>query len=85
MYDRIVPQDHFLVALDESFDWSDISRLLLQSRQGQGLRGRPPYDPVQMFKILFVSYLHDAQTQASAPLLGADAAGRLMLERIKFT
>ena len=60
VYDRIVPQDHFLVALEKMFDWSDMSRLLLQAYQGQGLRGRPPYDPVQMFKILFVSYLYGA-------------------------
>lgn len=60
VYDRIVPQDHFLVALEKMFDWSDMSRLLLQAYQGQGLRGRPPYDPVQIFKILFVSYLYGA-------------------------
>jgi len=58
VYDRIVPQDHFLVALNELFDWSELSRTLLQAYQGRGLRGRPPYDPVQMFKILFISYLY---------------------------
>ena len=56
--------DHFLVALYHLFDWSAWSQKLLALYEGQGQRGAPPYDPVLMFKILFLSYLYDASERA---------------------
>jgi len=58
VYKRIVPQDHFLVALNNLFDWDTLSGRLLKAYEGNGQWGRPPYNPVQMFKILFISYLY---------------------------
>ncbi|MFO7916492.1 MAG: transposase, partial [Anaerolineae bacterium] len=58
VYKRIVPQDHFLVALNNLFDWDALSARLLKAYRDGGVWGRPPYDPGQMFKILFISYLH---------------------------
>ena len=58
VYERIVPQNHFLVALDNLFDWGAISQELIGAYRGRGLYGRPPYDPAQIFKMLFLSYLY---------------------------
>lgn len=57
-YDQIVPQDHFLRALKELFDWELLGERFIQLYQGKGVVGRPPYDPVLMFKMLFVAYLY---------------------------
>ncbi|HHE73451.1 MAG TPA: transposase [Chloroflexi bacterium] len=59
VYDQVVPKDHFLVALDSLFDWEKYSEVLIQIYQGKGLRGRPPYNPVVLLKMLFVSYLYN--------------------------
>ena len=58
VYERIVPKDHFLVALENLFDWETISQELIGAYRGRGLYGRPPYDPAQIFKMLFISYLY---------------------------
>ena len=58
VYDRIVPKDHFLVALENLFDWQAITEELIGAYRGRGLYGRPPYDPAQIFKMLFISYLY---------------------------
>ncbi len=58
VYERIIPQDHFLVALQELFPWEEMSADLIQAYHGQGVVGRRPYDPVQVFKMLFLSYLY---------------------------
>ena len=58
VYERVVPKDHFLVALENLFDWIAISQELIGAYRGRGLYGRPPYDPAQIFKMLFISYLY---------------------------
>lgn len=58
VYDRIVPKDHFLVALENLFDWGAISGEIIGAYRGRGIRGRPPYNPAQIFKMLFISYLY---------------------------
>ena len=58
VYERIVPKDHFLVALENLFDWGAISQKLIGAYRGRGIHGRPPYDPAQIFKMLFISYLY---------------------------
>ena len=46
IYDLRVPQDHFLRALNELFDWQALGKELIALYAGRGKRGRPPYDPV---------------------------------------
>jgi IS5 family transposase len=50
---------HFLVALNKLFDWSSYSERLIALYVGQGERGRPPYDPALIFKMLLLSYLYN--------------------------
>ena len=59
VYDRVIPQDHFLVALEHLPDWERHSEVLIEVYRGKGVRGRPPYPPVMLLKMLFVSYLYN--------------------------
>jgi len=59
VYDRVVKRDHFLVALQELFDWDALCGDLIKLYKGKGLRGRPPYKPELTFKMLFLSYLYN--------------------------
>jgi len=58
IYEKRVPQDHFLRALKELIDWQALGRELITLYAGRGVRGRPPYDPVIVFKMLFLSFLY---------------------------
>ena len=59
VYNRVVKRDHFLVALQELFDWDALCGDLIKLYKGKGLRGRPPYKPELTFKMLFLSYLYN--------------------------
>jgi len=58
LFELCVPRDHFLRALKELFDWPELAGHLIRLYEGKGLIGRPPYDPVLMFRVLFLSYLY---------------------------
>ena len=58
IYEQVIPRDHFLVALEELFDWEALTEQLIQLYKGQGLVGRAPYPPVLVFKMLLLSYLY---------------------------
>ncbi len=59
LYERKVPQDHFLNKLNEVVDWSRFSRQLLGYCQGKGEIGQAPYNPALILKMLLLSYLYD--------------------------
>ena len=59
LYERIVPQDHFLRALKCLFDWDALGRRLIRLYKGLGLVGRPPYNPILLLKMLFLAYLYN--------------------------
>lgn len=59
LYARAVPEYHFLRKLEEVVDWKVFTRKLVRLYRGKAKRGRPPYDPVVILKILVVSYLYD--------------------------
>ncbi|MEA3408650.1 MAG: transposase [Chloroflexota bacterium] len=69
VYDRIIPKDHFLMALNNLFEWGALSGRLLEAYRGEGTLGRPPYNPVQMFKMLFISYLYGVSERAVEELV----------------
>ena len=58
-YDQVVPADDFMRALKELFDWEALGDGLLHLYAGRGLLGRPPYEPILVFKMLFLSYLYN--------------------------
>jgi len=67
VYREAVPEDHFLRLLDGLVDWEVFKERLIQLYDGGAKRGRPPYDPVVILKMLLLSYLYDLserQTEA---------------------
>jgi IS5 family transposase len=58
VYDRAVPQDHFLRQLDRLVNWAVYTEMLLRLYNGRAVVGRPPYNPAVMLKMLLLSYLY---------------------------
>ena len=58
VYERIVPRDHFLVKLNRVMDWEPFTEMLLPAYKGLAERGRPPYPPVVILKMLLISFLY---------------------------
>lgn len=69
-YQRLLERHagHFLIALQRLFDWEAQSQGLIRLYKGQGLVGRPPYPPVLIFKMLFLSYLYNVSERAMEEL-----------------
>ena len=59
LFEVVVPKDHFLRALKGLFDWQELGRNLILLYEGKGVLGRPPYDPVLLFKMFLLSYLYN--------------------------
>jgi ABC-type thiamine transport system substrate-binding protein len=54
-----VPEGRFLRKLEEVVDWELFTPKLVRLYRGRAERGRPPYNPVVILKILVLSYLYD--------------------------
>ena len=78
MYESFLKRNsnHFLVALNNLFDWDSYSEKLLMLYKGRGREGRPPYEPVLIFKLLFISYLYNVSEREVERL----ADGHLMVK-----
>ena len=59
LYDQIVPENHFLRKLDALIDWPYYTKKLTKLYKGEGLAGRPAYDPALLLRCLLISYLYD--------------------------
>jgi IS5 family transposase len=59
LYERAVSEEHFLRKLEEVVDWEVFTPKLVRLYRGKAKRGRPPYHPVVVLKILLLSYLYD--------------------------
>jgi len=55
---------HFLVILNQLIDWQRIGEELLPLYKGEGRRGRPPYEPQVLLKMLFLSYLYNVSERS---------------------
>lgn len=65
-YERVLRRyrKHFLVVLNDLIDWDAISQELLPLYKGAGTRGRPPYEPKVLLKMLFLSYLYNVSERS---------------------
>ena len=59
LYDQVVPQDHFLRKLKKDIDWGRFTRRLIRLYKGEGLVGRPPFDPALVLKVELIAYLYN--------------------------
>lgn len=57
IYDRVIPEDHFLKLLDKTVDFSFVNELCRDAYTPDF--GRPAYGPEMMFKIIFLQFLYD--------------------------
>ena len=69
LYERAIPKDPFLRKPDAVVAWQLFMGRLVRLYKGCAKRGRPPYSPVVILKMLLLSYLNslsDRQTESSA-------------------
>jgi len=67
LYDQIVPENHFLRMLNELIDWKRYTRKLIRLYKGEGVVGRPPFDPALMLKTELIAFLYNlSERQAEA-------------------
>ena len=59
LYDQIVPKDHFLRKLRELIDWDHFTHKMIKVYKGQGLVGRPPFEPAMLLKVEVIAYLYN--------------------------
>jgi IS5 family transposase len=57
-YDQVVGKDHFLRKLREILDWGYFTKKYIKMYKGQGVVGRPPYDPGMVLKVEVIAYLY---------------------------
>lgn len=79
LYDRIVPQGHFLRKLRELVPWQRYTYRLLKYYRGQGKVGRPPIDPAIVFKMLLLSYLYDLSERETEEFCNLNLAAKYFL------
>jgi IS5 family transposase len=59
LYDQIIPADHFLRKLRQLIDWEHFTQKLIRLYKGEGVVGRPPFDPALLLKIELLAYLYN--------------------------
>jgi len=59
LYDQVVAQDHFLRRLKQGIDWDRFTRKLIRLYKGEGVVGRPPFDPALVLKVELIAYLYN--------------------------
>ncbi len=59
LYDQIVPAKHFLRMLNELIDWECYTRQLIRLYKGEGVVGRPPFDPALVLKTELIAFLYN--------------------------
>ena len=74
VYERVVPREHFLVKLQEVIDWEALVPILLPAYEGMAERGRPPYSPVVILKMLVVAYLYQLSERQAEEMVNMHLA-----------
>ena len=59
VYDQVIPADHFLRKLNEVIDWKRYTRKLIRLYKGEGIVGRPPFEPAMVLKMALLAYLYN--------------------------
>jgi IS5 family transposase len=57
IYDRVIPEDHFLKLLSKAVDFSFVNKFCRSAYSPDF--GRPAYGPEMMFKIIFLQFLYN--------------------------
>lgn len=79
LYDRIVPEEHFLRKLRALVPWQRYTYRLLKYYRGKGKVGRPPIDPAIVFKMLLLSYLYELSERQTEEFCNLNLAAKYFL------
>jgi transposase len=79
LYERIVPQGHFLRHLRDVVPWRRFTYRLLKYYRGKGKIGRPPIDPALVLKMLLLSYLYDLSERQVEEFCNLNLAAKYFL------
>ena len=58
LYERVVPEDHFLRKLKALIDWDRFTQKLIEPYKGEGVVGRPPFDPALLLRVELIAFLY---------------------------
>ncbi len=59
LYDRIIPQNHFLRQLRQVVPWQRFTYKLVNYYKGKARVGRPPIEPSVLLRMFLLAYLYD--------------------------
>jgi len=80
LFEMVVPKDHFMRALKELFNWQEFGPHLILLYEGKGVVGRPPYDPVLMFKMFLLSYMYNLSARDTEQFVQENIPARFFLD-----
>lgn len=79
VFDRAVPETHFLRQLDAIVPWDRFTERLIALYQGRARMGRPPYDPVVILKMLILSFLYNLSERQTEVFANDSLSGKCFL------
>jgi IS5 family transposase len=79
VYERVIPEGHFLRALERVVDWRVFTERLVALYRGRARIGRPPYNPVVMLKMLLLTYLYDLSERQTEVYVNDSLSGKWFL------
>jgi IS5 family transposase len=79
LYERTVPDGHFLRQLERLIDWEVFSEKLVRLYRGQAKVGRPPYNPSVILKMLLLAYLYDLSERRTEAFVNDSLSAKYFL------
>jgi IS5 family transposase len=80
VYRDAVPEDHYLRRLDDVVEWKGFTEKLTQLCRGGAKRGRPPYDPAMILRMLLLSYLYGLSERQTEAYVNDSLSAKYFLE-----
>jgi len=77
--DRLVPENHILRRIEAAVDFEFIRELVEDTYDQEAVRGRPPWDPVILFKMMLIGFLFDLSDHRLEQEVGMHAGYRWFL------
>ena len=80
LYERTVPDSHFLRRLKRLVDWEVFTEKLVQLYRGKAEVGRPPYNPSVILKMLLLSYLYNQSERGTEAFVNDSLSAKYFLD-----
>lgn len=79
IYDRVVPEGHFLRKLHSIINWDVFTKQLVEYYSGGAMYGRPPYNPAVLLKMLLICYLYNLSERQGEQYVNDSLAAKWFL------